>query len=194
MLKVFVVSIVFILLLSPGIFADAVNQDQQFNVVTSNIGTLVGSGTGAMSSVNLVPIANIQQVSDGSGNIKFVQIGVASLVQGGSAAGLCGIYGFNQGASASGYQWQTSPGYFSLGLQGQNMGASFSQSVINVGGLGSAVGFQNFIGGGNQITLTPYGVKADVECLGVGLFDSIGGHASSVISRSLSIERTSRLR
>ncbi len=191
--KGFAISVALVLLLSSGTFA-AIDQAQQFNINTSNIGTLTGAGTGALSSINLVPIANIQEVSDGSGHIQFVQVGVGSLVQGASATGLLGIHGYNQGASTVGNQWQTTLNYLTLGLQDQSLGTAFTQDVLSIGGLGSAVALQNFIGSQNQFIITPFGVSANIQVLGVGLLDGVGGPTAGVINNGLSINRVVPIR
>lgn len=191
--KGFAVSIAIVLLLVSGTFA-AVEQEQGFNITTSNAGTLTGSGVGAVSGINFVPLTNIQESVDDSGNIQYVQIGVSSLYQGASSSGMLGVYGFNQGALAVGNQWQGSPSYLILGLQNQDLGTAFTQDVFSIGGLGSAAAFQNFVGNQNQFIATPYGVSAHVQILGIGLLDGVDNHVSSLISRGLSIEHISRLR
>jgi len=190
--KGFAISIAIVLLLVSGTFA-AMEQEQGFNITTTNAGALTGSGIGAVSSINFVPLTNIQQTVD-AGNIQYVQIGVSSLYQGASSSGMLGVYGFNQGALAAGNQWQGSPSYLILGLQDQDLGTAFTQDIFTIGGLGSTAAIQHFAGSQNQFITTPYGVSANVQILGVGQFDGVGSHINSVISRGLSIEHISRLR
>lgn len=191
--KRFAISIAIVLLLVSGTFA-AIDQEQGFNITTSNAGALTGSGIGTVSSINFVPLTNIQQTVDDSGNIQYVQIGVSSLYQGASTSGMLGIYGFEQGALAVGNQWQGTPGYLFLGLQDQALGTAFTQDVFSIGGLGSATAIQNFVGNQNQFIVTPYGVSANVQILGIGLLDGVDSHIVSLISRGISIEHISRLR
>lgn len=187
------VSIVIVFILASGTFAANV-QEQGFNITTSNTGALTGSGIGSISSINFVPLTNIQQTVDDSGNIQYVQVGVSSLYQGASSSGMLGVYGFNQGALAVGNQWQESPDYFILGLQDQDLGTAFTQDVFTIGGLGSAAAIQHFVGNQNQFIVTPYGVSANVQILGIGLLDGVDSHIVSLISRGLSVEHVSRLR
>lgn len=190
--KGFAVSIVLVLLLSSGTFG-AIDQIQQFNVGASNIGSLAGAGAGAISSFNVVPLTNVQTTSVGDG-LQYVQIGVGSLYQGGTAGGLFGQYGFDQGAAASGVQFQVSPNVYTLGAQGQDMGTLLTQNVVGTGGLGSAVAVQNFIGGQTQLATAPYGVQVNAQVLGVGVLDGLGGHVADVISRGLVINRNMQVR
>lgn len=191
--KGFAVSIAIVLLLISGTVT-AIEQEQGFNITTTNAGALTGSGVGAVASINFVPLANIQQTVDDSGNIQYVQIGVSSLFQGASSSGMLGVYGFEQGALAVGNQWQGSPSYLILGFQDQDLGTAFTQNVFTIGGLGSAAAIQHFAGNQNQIIATPYGISAHVQILGIGLLDGVNSHISSLISRGLSIQHISRLR
>ncbi len=188
--KRFAITIAIVFLLSSGAFAEEIGQYQGFVIGASNIGNLTGAGASGISSITMVPVANFQQVVDGSGTLKTVQMGVASLFQGGTATGACGLYGFDQGASIVGAQSQMLPNYLSLGVQEQSLGPGLSQNVYRMGNLGSAIAFQNFVGGQNQLIITPYGVNANVQYVGVGLLDGIGGNASSMFNRTLTIDRT----
>jgi hypothetical protein len=193
--KGFAISIaVVLLLISEAFAADATEQEQQFVITTSNYGALEGSGVGAVSSFNFVPLANVQQTINDSGNIQYVQTSIGSLFQGANAAGFLGAYGFNQNALTVGDQWQGTPSYLILGLQSQDLGTAFTQNIINVGGLGSAAAIQNFVGNQNQFIVTPYGVSANVQVLGIGVLDGIDSHISSLVSRGLSINHISRIR
>jgi len=189
----YVVAVALVLLLASGTFAD-VNQAQDFVVNTTNSGLISGGGAGALASTNMVPVVNVQQSSDGGDNIQLIQTTVGALFQGGSASGLCGLYGFDQGASAGGSQMQGTVDYFKLGLQDQDIGALLVQDVFNVGGMGSAMALQNFTGGQNQIISTPYGVNANIQCLSIGVLDGISGRTMNLISRGLTIQRTVGLR
>jgi hypothetical protein len=188
MQKVFVVSTTLILLLASGTFA--IDQIQSFDIYTSNVGTVTGAGTGAATSMKFIPVTNVQEAIDGSGQIKVVQTGIGAVIQGGSAVGTCGSFGYDQSANFIGDQWQTFSDLLSLGLHSQNFNVDVGQNVLRVGSLGSAVALQNLIGGQNQFIITPYGVSVDIQCVGVGLIDSVGGHNSSLISRGLSIQRS----
>lgn len=187
-----IVAIALVLLLVSETFAD-VNQTQGFLVNSSNAGILNGIGAGALAATNSVPILNVQQSGDGGDNIQLLQTTVGSLFQGGTATGLCGVYGFDQSGSASGNQVQATIDYL-LGSQDQDLGTLLAQDVFTVGGFGSATAIQNFVGNQNQIVSTPYGVDANIQCLSVGVLDGIGGRSMSLINRGLTINRAIGLR
>jgi hypothetical protein len=187
--RVFVFSAAIAILFSSEMFA--IDQIQSFDIYSSNVGALTGTGTGAAVSVQFVPVNNSQQVIDGSGQIKVLQTGVGAIVQGGSAVGTCGIFGYEQGAGFGGNQWQVLTDFFTLGSHGQNFNTDIGQNVIRIGSLGSALALQNVVGGQSQFVITPYGVNVDVRCLGIGLLDGVGGHSSSMISRGISIQHSS---
>lgn len=191
--KGFAVSIAIVLLLITETFA-AMEQEQQFMINTANTGVLTGAGVGAISSVSLLPLANVQETTVESGNIQYVQTSISSLYQGANAAGFLGTYGFDQDALAGGAQWQGSPSYMILGLQNQDYGTAFTQDIFTIGGFGSATAIENFVGNQNQFIVTPYGVSANIDILGVGLLDGVGSHITSLVSKGLSIEHVSRLR
>jgi hypothetical protein len=186
--RVFVVSTTLILLLSSGIFA--IDQIQGFDIYSSNVGTVTGTGTSAATSVNFIPVTNAQEAIDGSGQIKVMQTGIGAVIQGGSAVGTYGLYGYDQGANIVGDQWQTFSDLLSLGLNSQSISADIGQNVLRIGSLGSAMALQNLVGGQSQLIFTPYGINVDIRCLGIGLVDGIGGRSSSLISRGLSIQRS----
>lgn len=183
----FVVSIAFVFLLSSGIFA--IDQIQSFDIYTGNVGMLRGEGTGAVASTNLATVTNTQDATNTSGHIKVVQIGIGAVVQGGSAVGMDGLFGYEQAAHFGGDQSQMLPGLLSLGLHRQNFSTDVGQTVFNIGTLGSVVALQNFVGNQSQFTITPHGVSVDVQCLAISLLDGAGGHNNAVISRGLSISR-----
>lgn len=190
--KGFAVSVALVLLLSSGTFG-AIDQSQQFSVGASNIGSLTGGATGAIASFNLVPITNVQETSIGDG-LQYMQIGVGSLFQGATAGGLLGLYGYDQGAAATGVQYQVSPSVYILGAQGQDLGTALTQNVVGMGGLGSAVAMQNFIGGQTQLATAPYGVQVNAQVLGVGVLDGLGGHVADVINRGFVLNRSMQVR
>jgi hypothetical protein len=193
--KGFAVSIAIVLLLISGAFADqGTEQEQQFVITAANYGALEGAGVGTVSSFNIVPLANIQSTTVESGNIQYVQTSIGSLFQGANATGFLGAYGFDQGALTTGNQLQGSPSYFILGSQNQDFGYNFSQDTFNIGGFGSAAAIENFVGNQNQFIVTPYGVSANVQILGFGLFDGNDSRITNLVSRGLNIEHISRLR
>lgn len=181
--KGFALSLALLLLLSSATLAD-INQAQGFNIDSSSVGVLAGTSSGSVVSFNATPISTFQMVTDGDGGTTYMQVSNSSLVQAGVTAGMYGDYGFVQNAVAAGNQTQSSlPGYFSLGLQSQNLGVVFSQSKISNGAFGSTIATQNFIGSGGQIINTPYGVSANFTAVGV---NSLGG---VLVNRTLTINR-----
>ena len=187
MCRGFGVSMALVLLLISGAFAD-VQQGQSFGVSATNDGDLTTTGIGGTSSINVVPLTNVQSATDGEGFVQLSQIGIASLVQGASATGLYGLYGYDQSAVAIGGQSQASYGYLDAGVQDQDIGTYFAQDVYGVGLLGTAVAAQSFIGGQSQIITTPYGIQANIQCLGISMADGTGGSAVDVVSRTLTID------
>ncbi len=184
----FAVSTALVLLLTSGAFA-AVQQGQAFGVSATNDGQVGGSGTGNLASINVVPMANIQSATDGGGVVQVSQVGLGSLFQGASVAGLYGLYGFNQSATALGQQNQSSLGFLNPGTQAQNMGTTFGQNVYGVGRLGSALASQSFVGTQNQIIATPYGIQANIQCLGISMIDAPGVSAVGGVNRMVTINR-----
>jgi hypothetical protein len=193
MRKGFAVSIAIVLLLISGAFA-AVEQEQQFDIISTNLGSISGAGVSAVTSINFVPLVNEQATINETGNIQYVQTGIGSLFQGASAAGFLGEYGYEQAGIAAGSQMQGSPSYLILGFQDQNIGTAFDQDIFTVGGLGSATAIQNFTGNQNQFIATPYGVSANIQVLGVGELDGVNSHVVSLVNRAINIEHVSRLR
>ena len=183
MYKGFALLLALLLLLSSATLAD-INQAQQFTIDSTRVGLLTGTSSGSVVSFNATPITTYQMVSDGDGGTTYLQVSNSSLVQAAVTAGLYGDYGFVQNAAVEGNQTQSSlPGYFSLGIQNQNLGAVFTQNTIANGAFGSTIATQSFIGSGGQIIDTPYGVSANFVAVGI---DSIGG---VLVNRTLTINR-----
>ena len=183
MYKGFALLIALLLLLTCSALAD-INQAQGFSIDSSTVGALSGASTGSVVNFNATPINTFQMVTDGNGGTRYMQVSNSTLLQAAVTTGLYGDYGFAQNAVATGTQNQSSlPGYFSLGIQNQTLGAAFSQNTIANGAFGSTIAIQNFIGSGGQIITTPYGVSANFVAVGV---DSAAG---VIVNRSLTIHR-----
>jgi hypothetical protein len=188
--KLFAVSIVFVLLLPSGTFADGVGQAQGYLIDAGNGASVGGAGYGAVMNTNIATVINKQESSNAFGHLKAVQIGFGSLAQGASAVGIGGLFGAEQDAFVVGEQRQFGNDFYNLVLQQQNLDANLQQDVFKAGnGIGSALAIQSFIGGQAQFMLTPFGASANIQVVGVGLFDSVsGGPAnSSVISGGLGV-------
>jgi len=188
--KLFAVSMVFVFLLPIGTFAVGIGQAQSYLIDADNGVSVGGAGYGAAMNTNIATVINKQEASDTFGHLKAVQIGFGSLAQGASAVGISGLYGAEQGAFVVGEQRQFGHDFYNLGLQQQNLDANLQQDVFGAGnGIGSVSAIQSFIGGQAQFMITPFGASANIQCVGVGLFDSIsGGPAnSSVISGGIRV-------
>jgi len=184
--KLFAVSMVFVFLLSSGTFADGVGQAQGYLIDAGNRASVGGAGYGAAMNTNIATVINKQEASNAFGHLKAVQIGFGSLAQGASAVGISGLYGAEQGAFVVGEQRQFGHDFYNLGLQQQNLDANLQQDVFGAGkGIGSASAIQTFIGGQAQFMITPFGASANIQCVGVGLFDSVTN--SSVISGGIRV-------
>ena len=184
MYKEITLSLVFLLLLASGTYAD-IDQAQQFVVGSTNTGIVSGTSGGAVASFNSAPVTTVQTVTENGSGTTYLQVSNTSLLQTAVTVGLFGDYGFEQNAIAAGTQTQSSlPGYFSLGTQNQSLGAAFSQNTLANGAYGSTIATQNFIGTGGQVITTPYGVNVNFVAIGV---DS---NAGVLVNRSLSINRS----
>jgi hypothetical protein len=172
----FVVCIAIVCVLSSGAFA-AIGQAEGFLIGAGNGLTLLTDG--AAGNVNIVIVDNSQEASSPSGRITARQSETGSLVQGASAVGTGGIFEAAQGGGAIGEQWQFVPDFGSLGVQGQDLDAGLGQEVVKMGGVGSVLAVQAFVGCQVQFIVTPFGISANVQYVGVALFDGLGGGPDS---------------
>jgi hypothetical protein len=177
--KNFLICLTFAFLLSSAAFAD-IGQVQGF-ILGSN-GNAVTTG-GSILNLNSVTLQNNQQATDPTGRVTTFQTEVGSLSQGASAAGMDGLFGAELNGLAGGAQLQLQGGgLWNLGFQNQNLDADLWQDVYKVGGVGSAVAAQNFVGGQVQIIATPYGASANVQYLGIAQYDStLGGPDTNAV-------------
>lgn len=172
----FVVCIAIVCVLSSEAFA-AIGQAEGFLVGAGNGVTLLTDG--AAENVNIVIVENSQDASSPAGQVTARQSETGSLVQATSAVGMGGIFEAAQGAGAIGEQWQFVPDFGSLGVQGQDLDAGLGQEVVKVGGVGNVLAVQAFIGCQVQYIVTPFGISANVQYVGVSLFDGLGGGPDS---------------
>lgn len=172
----FVVCIAIVCALSSGAFAD-LGQAEGFLIGAGNGVTLLTDG--AADNVNIVIVDNSQDASSPTGRVTAMQSETGSLVQGTSAVGTSGIFETVQGAGAVGEQWQFAPNFGGLGAQGQDLDANLGQEVLKLGGVGNVLAVQAFIGCQVQFIITPFGISANVQYVGVGLFDGLGGGPDS---------------
>jgi len=167
----FVVSAAVLLLLSSAAVAQI--QMQGFGLgQTNNVGLM---GEGAVANINTTTAA-VEQLATGPCHTTGYQSTVGSLIQGAGAVGMCGIFGVSQGGGALGYQMQGQiPGIPGADMQIQDLGACLDQDVTKIGGQGSALGLQTFVGVQTQLQFNPWGGSANVQGIGVSLYDAVGG-------------------
>lgn len=170
MYKRFAVSAALLLLLSFAASASAVLQSQDFGLGQTNyVGVL---GDGAAGNINVTTAAMDQLVTDVCCHSTGYQSTVGSLMQAAGAVGMCSGLDVLQIGTASGSQDQI-PG---TDAQVQNLGAQLWQEVNKAPmGSGSALGLQTFIGIQTQLSFNPWGGSANVQGIGVSLYDAVGG-------------------
>jgi len=173
MRKGFTVSMFFVFLLSSGAFA-TILQGQNFGINAGNSLLLNGPGNSAASSINVAPVVNTQTASEPWGTTAS-QTEFGALVQSASAGGMSGQYSVGQGAGAIGGQLQFVPTYTNFGTQVQDLDAGLGQEVLKVGGVGAALGMQCFVGGQIQFIITPFGMSANAQYVGVAQADAALG-------------------
>ncbi len=166
MFKGFAVSAALLLLLSSGAMATV--QTQGFGLGQTNyVGVL---GDGAAGNISFTTAA-VDQFATGPCHSSGYQSTVGSLVQAAGAVGMCSALNVCQAGGALGYQAQI-PG---TDQQVQDIDAGLVQNVNKVGGQGSALGLQTFVGVQTQLTFNPWGGSANVQGIGVSLYDAVGG-------------------
>lgn len=171
MSKGFAVSAVLLLLLSSAAVAQV--QVQDFGLGQTNYVGLVGEG--AAANINVTSAA-IDQLVTGPCHTTGYQSTVGSLVQGAGAVGMCGILEVYQGGLSDGFQIQGQlPGVPNSDFQYQDLNAHLGQDVKKIGGQGSALGLQTFVGVQTQLQFNPWGGSANVQGIGVSLYDAVGG-------------------
>jgi len=182
----FVVCIAIVCVLSSGAFA-AIGQAEGFLIGAGNGVTLLTDG--AAENVNVVIVENSQDASSPSGRVTAMQSETGSLVQGTSAVGMSGIFEAVQGAGAVGEQWQFAPNFGSLGVQSQYLDVGLGQDVVKLGGVGNVIAVQALIGCQVQFIITPFGISANIQYVGVALFDGLGGgpDANTAVSAGANI-------
>jgi hypothetical protein len=175
----FVISVVFAFLLSSAAFAD-IGQFQGFILGSNDSASTSG---GAVLNLSSLTVQNNQLATDPTGRVTTFQIGVGSLNQGASASGLDGLFGAELGGLAGGAQLQLQGGsLWNLGSQDQDLDANLWQDVYKIGGAGSALAAQAFVGGQVQIIATPYGASANIQYLGIAQYNStLGGPDTNAV-------------
>ena len=84
------------------------------------------------------------------------------------------MLGVAQTANVLDGQLQAAGAGADLGVQDQVLNGTFGQDLVNVGGIGAAIGIQGYVGLDVQLIISPYGASANVQYLGLAQADSIG--------------------
>jgi hypothetical protein len=178
MYKGFAVTAVLVLLLSAAGHAQLLNM-QSFGMDPFNSAFTLG-GDGGAGSTNSMVMEESQLATDQTSHVTQYQGEAAAVVQGAGAVGSVGLLGVTQGVFPSqgppigGVQTQWHLGG-SAGPwdQNQDLWAALDQDVISDDGIGSALGIQNLVGIQTQLTFTLWGGSANVQGLGLSLFDGL---------------------
>jgi hypothetical protein len=187
MLRGFSLSVAVILLLSSGAFAD-IGQAEGFSIGALNMVQRVG-GAGWAEGGNLVMVGQNQKVH--AAGTTAIQKETGILFQGAKAVGICGATKVQQNASADGLQSQlVVTGRHGFQAQGQSLAVGLDNVVRQTGGVGGAVGAQGFVGGQNQVLVTPGGTSANSQVVGAAQFASVSAHPGSnvVVNNSLNVQ------
>jgi len=187
MLRGFSLSVAVILLLSSGAFAD-IGQAEGFSIGALNMVQRVG-GAGWAEGGNLVMVGQSQKVH--AAGTTAIQKETGILFQGAKAVGICGATKVQQNASADGLQSQlVVTGRHGFQAQGQSLAVGLDNVVRQTGGVGGAVGAQGFVGGQNQVLVTPGGTSANSQVVGAAQFASVSAHPGSnvVVNNSLNVQ------
>ncbi len=151
----------------------AVGNAQGFVLIGENGALLAGGPVGAAQNTNVAVVGQYQKSTDPYNFVTALQMETGMLVQGAYAVGMNGLFGVGQIADVLAGQLQTAPG--GVGLQDQFLNGNFAQDVIKDGGIGAALALQGFAGVQVQILISPHGANTNVQYLGLGLVDHVGG-------------------
>jgi len=180
MLRSFSLSVVVILLLSSGVFAN-IGQAEGFSINALNMVQRVG-GAGWAESGNMVMVDHGQSAYT-KGAVAVQREG-GILLQGARVAGLGGATKVLQEASVDAGQQQSIVAAPKYGLmeQGQNLTVGLDNVIRRTSGIGTAAAAQGFIGGQRQVMVTPNGTAANYQAVGTAQFASVSaGPCSNVV-------------
>lgn len=153
----------------------AVGQVQGYLLAGQNGALLAGGPAGGAQNMNVGLVAQNQRSNNPYSFVTALQSQNGMLIQGAYAVGMNGLFGVGQTANVLGTQLQTVGAGPSLGLQSQLLQPTLDQYLVRNGGIGAAVGIQEFVGLDVQMIISPYGASTNVAYAGIGLFGSIGG-------------------
>lgn len=151
----------------------ALGQAQGFLLGADNGVLLSGGPIGAAQNTNVAVVGQNQRSTDPYHFTTALQFEGGVLIQGAYAIGMDGLFGVGQGACVAGGQLQ--PVTSGTGIQNQYLDADFAQGVVRDGGIGAALGIQGFVGVQVQLIISPHGANTNVQYLGLGQVDQVGG-------------------
>lgn len=169
MFKGFAVSVALLLLMAAGTPAFGLWQNQGGALLGTNGVSVLGDG--AAGNISALTMDLSQLGTNAPTHTTAYQGTTAALLQSAGAVGMVGLFNVDQ--NAIGWAGQTQ--IPAVGYQDQDLGAVLTQDVTKIGGQGSALGLQTFLGVQTQLTFTPWGGSANVQGIGVSLYDAVGG-------------------
>lgn len=176
----FILSVIVVLLLSSGAFA-VVGRPGGFSVIGQAEGFSIGAlnvvgrfgGVGSAEGGNMVMVGHAQEAHDVASGTAALQEETAILTQSASAVGVGGASGVVEEAIINGAQGQNiAPG---MRAEGQSIEVGLNTVTSKAGGIGGAVGAQGFVGAQNQLEITPNGISAGSQFVGVAQFSAVSG-------------------
>ena len=185
MLRGFSLSVLVILLLSSGAFA-SIGQTEGFSIGALNMVHRVG-GAGWAESGNLVMVGQSQKIHIVGASAMQKETGI--LTQSASVYGKRGATKVLQQASVEGLQGQlVVPGKRGFQMQGQSLSVGLDNVIRQSGGIGGAAGAQSFVGGQNQLLVTPGGTSANSQVVGTAQFASVSADPGSKVTVKNSLD------
>ena len=181
MLRKLSFSVVVVLLLSSGALAD-IGHAQDFAINASNLvarNGYVGSAKGS----NTAMVGHAQKAYSVASGTAAYQKETAILIQSGRTVGLGGKTAIVQEATVDGAQNQlVGSGFHGRGIrtESQSLSVNLNSLTSNIKGIGGAVAAQSFVGAQTQIEVTPNGMSASSQYVGVTQFSAVSGTHSTV--------------
>jgi hypothetical protein len=187
MLRGFSLSVVVILLMSTGVLA-AIGQAEGFSIGALNMVQRIG-GVGWAEGGNLVVAGHSQKAHIVGAAAMQKETGI--LTQSANVCGVCGITKVLQNASADGQQSQlVMLGKPVFQAQGQSLTVGLDNLVRQSGSIGGAEGAQSFVGGQDQILITPSGTSANSQFVGAAQSATVSGgpNTNVLVNNSLDVK------
>lgn len=169
MFKGFAVSVALLLFVVTAATSAGLFQDQGGMLIGDNGVAVLGDGAAGNISATTMDIS--QFGVDGLTHTTAYQGTTGALLQSAGAVGMVGLFNVDQHGIAVADQTQIP----TIGLQKQDLNSYLVQDVTKIGGQGSALGLQTFLGVQTQLTFTPWGGSANVQGVAVSLYDAVGG-------------------